>query len=498
MASTAIPDLDAVRSEPLLRSRSLGISLPILIVAVVSLFSYLLVPRSIDDPDIWWHLGNAKLQLASHAFVRHDIFSFTAANARWMDHEWLAEMPFLLGWHLFGIVGLYLVTVCTVTAIMLGIYFLALRQCATPKAALVAMLPALLLSSVSYGPRTLLFGWLLLIVELFLLQSFRRAAQTGYDSRILWFLPLLFAVWVNTHGSWMIGLVLFGLFAFTGLFQFEKAGLYSEAWSRAPRTTLYKVGAASLAALLCNPYGYHLVLYPFDMAFRQKLNIENVEEWRSVDFHLFRGKLFLAVIAVFILFRILQRSRWSLQEAAFAFVALYSGLTYTRFLFLAAILMTPLLARDLAAWMPYHRDRDKRLLNAAILAFAICFMFVRFPRQEQLANQPLYPVAATAWLNQHPLQGNTFNEYLWGGYLEFHSPQVKTFIDSRVDIFEYNGTLRDYLGTIHLDDSLAMLDKYKIQNVFIPTQSPLAYLLFHTTGWQPTYKDNVAVLFTRK
>jgi hypothetical protein len=479
------------------KSRRVIISLPVLIVFLIAVFSYVLVPKAISDPDIWWHLGNAKLQIASHSFLRQDLYSFTAANARWMNHEWLSELPFLLGWNLFGMLGLYLVTVCAVVATMLGIYFLALRDSGSAKAAMLATVPALLLSSVSFGPRTLLFGWLLLIVELAILQNFRRSASAVTSSKQLWFLPLLFAVWVNTHGSWVIGLVLFGLFAVTGLFQFQAAGLYAEKWSAAQRSTLYKVAAASFAALFCNPYGYHLVLYPFDLAFRQKLNIENVEEWHSVDFHLFRGKLFLVVIAILILFRILQRSRWSLQDAAFASVALYSGLTYSRFMFLAAILLTPLLARDLAGWMPYHRERDKPLFNAVILAFGVYIVFAALPTRQQLAKEPLFPVAAVTYLNQHPPQGNTFNEYLWGGFMEFNTPAIKTFIDSRVDIFEYNGTLKDYLDIIHLEDSLALLDKHHIQNVFINAKSPLAYLLFHTSGWKPIYKDDVAVLFTR-
>jgi hypothetical protein len=234
------------------------------------------------------------------------------------------------------------------------------------------------------------------------------------------------------------------------------------------------------------------------MAFKQKLNIANVEEWRSVDFHFFRGKVFLLSIAVVILFRILQRQRWSLQETAFAFVALYSGLTYSRFLFLAAILVTPLLARDLAPYMRYQRSRDKQWLNAAGLAAILYMFFVLFPRPDELAKMPDYPVAGANYLKAHPPQGKMLNDYLWGGYLEFYVPQVKTFIDSRVDIFEYNGTFKDYLDIIQLKNSLALLDKDNIDNVFVPQKSELAYLLSHTPGWQTTYKDDEAVLFTRK
>src|ERR1700735_2830796 len=61
-----------------------------LVIAVV--FFY--VPRSMADPDIWWHLRDAQLQVSSHSFLTHDLFSFTAAGSSWMNHEWLAAVPF--------------------------------------------------------------------------------------------------------------------------------------------------------------------------------------------------------------------------------------------------------------------------------------------------------------------------------------------------------------------------------------------------------------------
>lgn len=459
------------------------------------LFVFLLVPRGNQDPDIWWHLQDVKLQLATHGFLRHDVLSFTAANSRWMNHEWLAEIPYFVGWQAAGLAGLWLVTMLAVGTVLAGAYLLACRRSGSPNAALIAFVPAFLLSSVSFGPRTLLFGWMLLLLELAILYRFQDSKTTV--PRSIWLLPLLFAVWVNTHGSWLIGLVLFGVFAAAGLFQFEQGGLYAERWSMKQRATLLKVGIANFAALFCNPYGWRLVVYPLDLAFRQKLNVSNVDEWKSPDFHLFRGKMFLAVLAVLVLFRMLQRTRWSLQDAAFAFLGLYAALTYMRFLFLAAILFTPLLARDLSEWMPHDRAREKRGINLLAFAAIAFVLFTHLPTSKQLNSEPAFPVAATAYLADHPLQGRTFNDCLWGGYLEYHAPQIKPYIDSRMDIFEYNGTLRDYIHIVHLENSLALLDKAQIQNVFVSTQSPLAYFLSHTAGWKTLYKDDMAVVFTR-
>ena len=46
-----------------------------------------------------------------------------------------------------------------------------------------------------------------------------------------------------------------------------------------------------------------------------------------------------------------------------------------------------------------------------------------------------------------------FNYYDWGGYLEFELANVRTFIDTRVDMFEMQGVLRDYLQITSINNS---------------------------------------------
>ena len=70
---------------------------------------------------------------------------------------------------------------------------------------------------------------------------------------------------------------------------------------RNPVCKLVVTGLASAAALFVNPFGARLVWYPFDLAFRQKLNISHVAEWVSVSFHDMRGKIVFLLIVTFLL-----------------------------------------------------------------------------------------------------------------------------------------------------------------------------------------------------
>jgi hypothetical protein len=97
---------------------------------------------------------------------------------------------------------------------------------------------------------------------------------------------------------------------------------------------------------------------------------------------------------------------------------------------------------------------------------------------------------------QH-IQGRLFNQYGWGGYLEWYAPEYKTFIDGRADIFLYNGVFQDFFAATALSHSEEILDKYNIQYVLLPPKEPLTYFLQHSSSWHTIYSDSVAVLLQR-
>ena len=100
---------------------------------------------------------------------------------------------------------------------------------------------------------------------------------------------------------------------------------------------------------------------------------------------------------------------------------------------------------------------------------------------------------------------------MWGGYLEWHAPALKTFVDSRVDIFEYAGVFEDYLTLMGADMAQhrpdAILQKYNIRYVLFPpadSKNPLhmggglVYVLQQDPHWKTIYKDNVCVLLQKQ
>ncbi len=450
--------------------------------------------NGLDDPDIWWHLRNAEYLLAQHSFLRADLYSFTAFGRPWINTEWLAEIPFYLAWRALGLVGIKALSLITLASIYLGLLYLCWKKTGNIKASAVACYIAVFLGAVSFGPRTLLFGYDYLLALLVILERYRSRRRAP-----LWVIPPLFCLWINTHGSWCLGLIVFAIFTGAGMIQGQWGRIEAARWSPAQWRDLCVTMGASVAALFVNPYGYRLVLYPFDLAFRQKLNIDHVAEWVSVDFHDARGKIVLIFIAALLLGALISSVRWQLCEVALILFGLYCGLTYIRFLFLLAILAAPLLAK-LISFIPAYLPRiDKPLLNATILAGVICIILATFPSNTQLrmSVQKKYPAEVVPYLKKHPPAGPVLNDYLWGGYLIWRDRGFRDFVDSRADVFVYSGVFKDYIDLLDLKNPQAILHKYGIRYVLFPTGAPLAYLLRRDPGWKVIFQGKVSVLFER-
>lgn len=447
------------------------------------------------DPDIWWHMRNAEVLLSTHHFIRADAFSYTAIGQPWMDFEWLSEIPYYIGFRMFGERGLFLVMLAAIELIIAGVLLLCYRRSGDSKAAFLATWIAVLFASISMGPRTLLFGWLCFIAEMLVLDDFRKGRNR------LWLLAPLFALWINLHASWIIGLVFYGVFVASGLVSGTWGSIEAVRWTPLQLRKLAVVGVASVAMLFVNPYGWRLAAYPIQAALHTGMMGFQPEEWQSVDFQTFHGLLVYFVVALMIVLMLGRKRPWSLQDLLFAALAFLAALMHRRFLFLAGIVACPILSVDLAGvvFSPYDKERNKPFLNAAIMAAFCTFAILHIPTSARLraAEARYFPVSALPELNRCCQHGRLFNNYEWGGYLIWNARQNPVFIDTRGDVFSYHDVNLDYLRAITLSDSLAILDRDRIDSVLMPADSPLVYLLKSTSGWRVQYQDAMSVLLVR-
>ncbi|HLJ78045.1 MAG TPA: hypothetical protein VKT75_11565 [Acidobacteriaceae bacterium] len=491
MSSTTQP----VASSPRWKWSDRVFSLPaILIVALVYVTSLYAYQLRVGDPDIWWHLRNASQLIHTRHFIHTDFLTFTVAGKPWINFEWLGELPYYFAWQSLGLTGLYLVELILASSIAVGIYCLCWMRCRSPLAAFLSSAVAVLFATVSFAPRTLLFGWLFVVMEIAILWSFQE--RRDYT----WWLPLLFLVWINTHGSWFIGFALMLVFIACGFADFCCGNVDATRWSLAEKKKLLAVTAATIGAVFANPYGWRLVTYPFDVAFQQKLTIQDVAEWASLDFHTIRGRVVLMLILLMGTLQLVRERRWKLQDLAFAAIGIYAGVTYIRFLFLTGILIAPLLALqlDFLFGEPSPQRKNRPWANAAVIAVLLVLIAARFPTRTQLDADIAqgFPVKALPYLRSISGNGRIFNPHEWGGYLEWYT-QAPQFIDTRNDIFVHEGTMQDYVRVVQANGAFEVFSNYQIRYVLLADGSSTAYLLRHSPEWKQTYDDGQAAVFER-
>ncbi|MBV9623180.1 MAG: hypothetical protein JOZ14_04290 [Acidobacteria bacterium] len=477
------------------------------LVLVVLPFIFSMYRPDLNDPDIWWHMRNAGYLFERHQLPREDMYSFTVAGHLWINHEWLSEVPYYLAYRAFGLVGLKSLAFFLLSGIFLLLLYLCFQESGNFKASVTCCYYAIFLATVSFGPRTILFGYIYVVLLLIILQRLRLRGTAP-----LWTLPPLFCLWVNTHGSWSLGLILFLLIAISGSVEGSWGRVDAVRWTPDQVRKLLVSGIASVAALFVNPYGWRLVYYPFDLAFKQKLNIAHVLEWVSIDFHELRGKMVLALVMGLLLGALLRNRRWTLSELLILLFALYSGLTYIRFLVLLGLVAAPTLAKMLDFFPLYRPQDDTPKINTAVILLALALMVYFWPREAKIRQsiEETYPAGGVSYVKAHPPEGNLLNFYLWGGYLGWHDPDLKVFVDSRVDIFEYAGVLKDYLDLMGADTigrrPDQILEKYNIRYVLFPrsdsnnplhTAGGLVYVLEHDPRWKTLYRDKVCVLLVK-
>jgi hypothetical protein len=239
------------------------------------------------------------------------------------------------------------------------------------------------------------------------------------------------------------------------------------------------------------------------MAFGQPVNVNHIQEWQPLGTGTILGKTFMIVGILFLLACLVERPAFRLSEIALALFGVFAACTHLRFTLLFVIFFAPLWALIFSRWIPGNEAKeDHPWLNAGLMA-AILFCFViLFPSKETLDQNVVneYPRGAVQYLENHPIHGQVFNDYGWGGYLiGTGQPKNMIFIDSRADIYEFAGVLSDYLSIMGLEsDAPKLLKKYDIEACLIKQDSPLATALGAMPGWERVYQDRVSVLFVRK
>jgi hypothetical protein len=474
----------------------------VLVIALcVSLFA--MSAREIADPDFWWHLATGCYIVETRSIPRHDVFSYTATDHKWITHEWLTQVMMIGLYKVGGLAALVLAT-CVVITLSFALVYL---QCdARPHMAVFVVLLGALASAVTWGARPQMVNMLMAAWFARLLQRYRDG-----DRRTLWLLPLSTALWVNLHSGYFLGLAMIG-FTLVGECAANLLGQRTERTIalRQVRGLAYALAACVLAALI-NPNGYKMLWYPFETLGSQAMQ-KYIQEWAPPDFRrpeywpltafLFGGSVAIAF----------SRRVRDLTDLVFFYGFCFASLLSARHIPLFAVVSTPILARYAAQIQVGHLRWDLTCLHRARrpsrlmvlvnwgLVALIALGGVARVADVLLKNRDVearrYPTAALEYIDAHGLtEKRMYNTYNWGGYLLWRG--YKVYIDGRADVY-LDEFMDEYMLAYQLrGDWRRPLDRYDVDYILIEGGASFEALLEASDEWTRAYRDDQAVIYVR-
>jgi hypothetical protein len=471
----------------------------------VYVFAFLFASRPLSDGDFWWHLKTGEYIVKNFHIPRIDFYSFTVPGRHWVAHEWLSEVIFYLIYSRTGFNTLiFIFTVLTVLA-----FWVVFRKTeAHPFVKGFALLLSVwsIIPTLGVRPRT--FTLLLAGIYLALLREFVREKET----KAIWWLVPLMVVWVNLHAGYLIGLVLIGV---------TIVGVVLDAWfagetvasHRSQLKTLIFVFVACLLAVNLNPQGPRILLFPFEF-FLSPIQQNQITDWLSPDFHqseiLPLSLLMLLPIAALAL----SPKRVRPSELLLFLSTLYATLKSSRHMAIFALVAGPLLAEYFQYWLETTRfgRRSERaatpntglrgivtnlILLVPLIACLIQLKSMIYSPPEQ--RRVAVPLNAVKFLKDNGITGRTFTDpNIWSGYLIWETPSNPVYIDGRIDMYG-DEFVREFIEIISgLRPWQEPFDKYGVQIAIVSDTSVLRLQLQQSPQWQQLYKDEMAVVFTRK
>lgn len=452
----------------------------------------------LNDPDIWWHMRTGEWIVQNHRIPHVDMLSATSMGRPWVDYCWLFDVAsYWLVQH-FDLVSIIWFQTAIRLAVTLALF--SLVRSLTPglwKALAVTMLATLAMAW-TMQPRPGALSVLLLVLEIHVLVTAKRKA----DPRWLWFLPLLLAVWANTHIEFVTGLFVLGVCCLEPLL--DKL-IGAERAVRGPldvyQRQLWLVCFASFLAACVNPYGPKVFATAFRYAGDTKI-YDVILEFSAMRFRTINdwAVLALVMLACFALGRSRPfRPVWGVLLGWSAWM----GFRSLREAWLIAIVSAVIVSGYRSEEQPTSEENPRIpvMLRWAAAAMVLIALLAGASAWDLSSRRLLhqvtetYPVGAVSYIHRNHLQGPLLNEMTWGGFIMYAMPEIPPSMDGRTNVH----TQAEILGALPLwNGEAGWQTRPELQNANLILSDhwwPLAVLVRSDPRFRVAYEDKTSVLF---
>jgi len=431
------------------------------------LLTGLFFSHPVGDADFGWHLRYGETELRQHRIIKTNEFSSLLPNYSWANHSWGFDILLKL---VFGSDRFWLVSLSAGFLIALSFYLVVQKPVSTSTLLTTGIFWFFGQQLLNIGLRSQLFSLLFTA----LLWQFIRFKHYK-------FIPLLFLVWANLHGQFIVGL-----------------GLLTLSIIPKPSKIQFLTLFASIAVTFINPFG--LSLWTTALAHLNDPNLKNIYEWMPWELTSSRmiALIGLTIVAWWHIVR--QKISFSLQLPLAAITVM--ALTSRRIIPYYLIMLVPFLIQFF--------DRYQAKLNRLFypIGFILALIAINQFLNHRVFDQSwssycqtnvLCSEKAIEFMRSHQLQGSLFNSYRIGGHLIYRLPEMKPMIDGRMTVWRQDSQVSPYqmYSTIVYNwaNGLTYFANLNPDYVLIHPQYPITQVLATQLNWPIIYQDDTLILF---
>lgn len=411
------------------------------IFVVLILTSLFCLANNIADPDLWGHVQFGRDVIETGTIQPTTTYSFTANGYRWINHENLSELVLALTYDNFGVAGLILGKFILALLILSLIIFNSVKNgVGLITSGMVALLVSINLTSFWHF-RPQVSSFVCCAILLFLLESCFRDWRSGVlqlhndtkeienakqrlDRKLkwLWFAPVVLFVWSNSHGGFVAGLAILGVYLFGRSVEL----MLAKGRNNGMQMRLIFVGSAAALSTLINPYGPDLHLWLLNSLGEPR---PEIQDWLAVDFTSTNGIRFSIVLAVSLLAISTSKFNQDWTKIAVLILVAWQACCHVRHVAFFALLF--------GFWLPVHIQsivdrikvsmRQNRSVDGVALAgnsqnwvagflSLILLAGIGYRMQDMPVDKADYPVAAFDYISDKNLSGRLVVTYNWAQY----------------------------------------------------------------------------------
>jgi hypothetical protein len=464
--------------------------------------------------DFWWHIAIGRDMITSGSIPTEDVYSFTRNGMPYPSYFqfWLAEVVLYFIFITGGPVLTVLMQTLVITLAYTLLLWISFRVARNWRAVAFALLFAASIGFGNWNVRPQAFSYLL---GAFILLGINELRITHKRVWLILF-PITMTLWVNTHGSFPIGLALIAIWvASESLKAIQNWRLNREQQLKEWYLAVISLSSAVVGCAI-NPKGFGFTSYLTMMASNNI--VQNfIPEWMQPSFTSLEGLIFFVAFMFSATLLAVSPKRPDAYQILTFLVFGLLGLRYMRGVIWYGITMAPVVADHLAALFKHiglkqvvSPDQRSRYINA-ILVLAMLVMVILslpwfksywpvYPEKKGLIS-PETPIKATQFMLDSHLPSNIFHEMAFGSYLIWNAqPDYKVFVDSRVELFPIS-IWDDYFTISNAkEDWEEKLKSYGINTLMLEpeNQARLIEAAAQSPNWEMVYQDQAAVIFTRR